>query len=504
MSTGAEQGTMQQRTIDVTASCGTVRGLRRDGDAAFLGIPFAAPPVGERRFAAPERLAPFAAAHDATRHGATAQRRPFGPHPGIPEPSIPGESTLNVDVFTPAPGDRAARLPVMVWIHGGGWFAGSPASPWYDGASFTRDGVVTVTLSYRLGFDGWGWIDGAPLNRGQLDQLAALEWVQENIADFGGDPGRVTIAGQSAGGGSVLALLSSPRAAGLVHGAIAHSPAPITMTAADAEELGRAYAADLGIAPTIEGWRQVDEERILDTERERNTSPGSLPPDASFARMLSALRAQAVRWGTGGGPAFSPAVDGDVVGTSVTAGPRVPLIVGITRDEFTGDGADEREELRAALDAAGVGAAAQRGWMERIDAVGAQRTRSQVVSLCAFGPGLTGTSRAREAAGLAERTWQYAFDHPSAATGVAQHCVELPYAFDLLDAEGVAEQLGPRPPQHLADDMHRRWVEFIAGGAADWPSIGAPGSGGAAGALVLAEHVAHDPARLAVQAELIG
>ncbi len=102
---------------------------------------------------------------------------------------------------------------MLVYIHGGGFVAGSPASPWYDGAAFNRDGVVTVSVSYRLGFEGFGWIDGAPHNRGVLDWILALEWVRDNIAGFGGDPSRVTIAGQSAGGGAVLTLLGMPRRA---------------------------------------------------------------------------------------------------------------------------------------------------------------------------------------------------------------------------------------------------------------------------------------------------
>jgi para-nitrobenzyl esterase len=108
-----------------------------------------------------------------------------------------------------------AALPVLVYIHGGGYVAGSQASPWYDGAAFNRDGVVTVTLSYRLGFDGFGWLPDAPPNRGILDWLLALEWVHDNIGQFGGDPARVTIAGQSAGGGAVMTLLTMPRARGL-------------------------------------------------------------------------------------------------------------------------------------------------------------------------------------------------------------------------------------------------------------------------------------------------
>ena len=143
----------------------------------------------------------------------------------IPEPSIPGDAILNVNVFTPVPGEPDAGLPVFVWIHGGGYKAGSPASPWYDGRAFNRDGVVTVTISYRLGFDGFGWIPDAPHNRGLLDQIEALRWVQRHIAAFGGDPERVTIGGQSAGGGSVWALLVSPAGRGLFGAAISHSGA---------------------------------------------------------------------------------------------------------------------------------------------------------------------------------------------------------------------------------------------------------------------------------------
>lgn len=111
-------------------------------------------------------------------------------------------------MYTPSPTEAAPGdgLPVLVYFHGGGYFAGSPASPWYDGRNFNRDGVVTVTLSYRLGFDGFGWMESAPANRGVRDWLLGLEWVQHHIAAFGGDPRRVTIVGQSAGGGAVLTL----------------------------------------------------------------------------------------------------------------------------------------------------------------------------------------------------------------------------------------------------------------------------------------------------------
>ena len=197
-------------------------------------------PIGELRFQAPVPRAPWEGVRDALEFGATAQRG----DPGvtlIPEPSVEGDSTLNVNVFTPDP--TASGLPVVVWIHGGGYFAGSPASPWYDGRNFNRDGVVTVSISYRLGFDGFGWIEDAPSNRGVRDWLLALEWVQQNIAAFGGDPDRVTIAGQSAGGGAVLTLLGMEQAQRLFRVVYAISGALGDVSASRAEKLGRALAA---------------------------------------------------------------------------------------------------------------------------------------------------------------------------------------------------------------------------------------------------------------------
>lgn len=150
---------------------GAVRGVERtDGTVAFLGIPYAQPPVGPRRFAAPVPPEPWEGVRDATAYGATPQRGDAG-ITIIPEPSVAGEDTLSVNVFTRA---DAAGWPVVVYIHGGGYTSGSPASAWYDGSTFARDGVVAVTLSYRLGFDGFAPIAGAPSNRGVRDWLAAL------------------------------------------------------------------------------------------------------------------------------------------------------------------------------------------------------------------------------------------------------------------------------------------------------------------------------------------
>ena len=216
---------MPQSVLAATSQ-GPVLGPWQHTTARFLGIPYAEAPVGDLRFAAPVPTKPWTEPLDATRYGPTAQRRPFildGPTT-IPEPSIPGDGVLNLNVFTPdlTPG---AGLPVLVWIHGGGYVAGSAASPWYDGSAFARDGVVLVSIGYRLGIEGFLHLDDAPDNRGVLDWIAALTWVRDNIDAFGGDPGKVTIAGQSAGGGATQTLMATPSAHGLFRAVISQSGA---------------------------------------------------------------------------------------------------------------------------------------------------------------------------------------------------------------------------------------------------------------------------------------
>ena len=291
--------------IEVETRAGRVRGAWRGtpseggASAAFLGIPFAEPPVGDLRFAAPMPKRPWEGTLDALEYAPTAQRG----DPGvtlIPEPSIPGDSTLNVNVFTPAPGTTTA-LPVLVYIHGGGYFAGSPASPWYDGAAFNRDGVVTVSISYRLGFDGFGWIEDAPLNRGVLDWMLALEWVRDNIAAFGGDPARVTIAGQSAGGGAVLTLLGMPAAQPLFEAVYCISGAAADVSVDEAQAFGRRLAEAGGVTPDRAGLSSLSEERVLELQKQ-------LTAPAEGGNPLDGLR-QFVD----GGLTLGPVIDGDLV-----------------------------------------------------------------------------------------------------------------------------------------------------------------------------------------------
>ena len=200
---------------------GEVRGSVADGVNTFKGIPYAAPPFGANRLLPPQPVEPWSGVRDALAYGAKPPQLPYPPPWDvlIPERGPLGEDCLNLNIWTPDPG--SAGLPVMVWIPGGMFEAGSGAS--YDGSGFAREGVVCVTMNYRVGAEGFLYLGDGNSNLGLLDQLAALEWVRENIAAFGGDPGNVTVFGQSAGAMSIGTLLSMPRAEGLFRRAILQS-----------------------------------------------------------------------------------------------------------------------------------------------------------------------------------------------------------------------------------------------------------------------------------------
>ncbi len=453
--------------IEVQTAAGRVRGRWRPTtggrgmprSAAFLGIPFAEPPVGALRFQSPVPKAPWQGVRDALAFAPTAQRG----DPGvtlIPEPSIEGESTLNVNVFTPDP--SASGLPVLVWIHGGGYFAGSPASPWYDGRNFNRDGVVTVTLSYRLGFDGFGWIDGAPSNRGVRDWLLALEWVQQNIAAFGGDPSRVTIAGQSAGGGAVLTLLGMEKAQHLFHRVYAISGALADVSAERSERFGRELAAAGGVEPTVAGFSSLSEDRILALQK-KATELGA----GNLAAVIDE------------GLPLGPTVDGDLLvrptGESLRSGVGADkqLVLGSTDDEFTMAFADAAKKLRWVpkaflLNKLGMPKGAMRPYLAANQDALERGTAGIAGRLLTDRMFRTAVLDAVEARGAAP-TWVYRFSWPSGHFGFAEHCLDVPFFFDCLDGPAMEPLAGPNPPQALADELHAAAVSFIVGGDPGWP-----------------------------------
>ncbi|WP_255441479.1 carboxylesterase/lipase family protein, partial [Actinoplanes sp. ATCC 53533] len=309
----------------VATAAGRVRGRWENGVRVFRGIPFAQPPTGPLRFAAPCPPEAWPGVREAFTFGPPPPQEPWGPAPA-PGDRPAGDDWLTVNVWTPAP-DPAARRPVLVWIYGGAYKVGSADDPGYDGGRLARDGdLVVVTFNHRVGIEGFALIDGAPANRGLLDQVAALEWVRDNIAAFGGDPDRVTVCGESAGAGSIAALLAMPRAAGLFRRAITQSVPGTYFSAELAADIAGVLAAELGLRPTVADLARVD--------------PRTLPEAGAT------LSAKMTQYGDRWGPVaftptpFSPVVDGDVLPVvpwaALAAGSArdIELIAGHTRDEY--------------------------------------------------------------------------------------------------------------------------------------------------------------------------
>lgn len=417
----------------VTITAGAVEGRRIDGTDRFLGIPYAASPVGERRFLAPVPPERWEGVRQADAFGPTVPQRvgiPSGGLPAVVEPTVEGDEWLNLNVWTPA--DRDAPLPVLVWIHGGGFFEGSSANRWYDGASFARQGVVFVSINYRYGAEGFLELEGAPSNRGILDCIAALSWVREEISAFGGDPGNVTVMGQSAGGMAVSALLGAPSARGLFRRAI------IASGVSDISAWSRETASRVADAITAE----------LGIPRDRDAA-AAVPP-AEFVEAHAVVSANTAGREVVALP-WAPFVDGvEVRGTifdTVAAGESgdIPLMIGSTANEFAWMAHRHRPDDQEARDAG------QRMYADAFFRLPIHRL-----------------AEARRAAGAP--TYRYEFQwHSTAAPFIrAGHSLDIPFFFHNLDAPYFADYAGEHPPEALADAMHGAFAAFARDGDPGW------------------------------------
>jgi para-nitrobenzyl esterase len=456
--------------VVVETKTGAVRGFWRTQSAALLGIPFAEQPYGDLRFLSPVPVRPWSGIRDALRYGPTPQRKGLAEITTIPEPSIPGDDILSLNVFTPRPkatSGSEAPLPVLVYIHGGGYIAGSPASPWYDGAAFNRDGVVTVTVSYRLGFDGFGWLPDAPPNRGILDWLLALEWVCDNIAQFGGDPARVTIAGQSAGGGAVMTLLTLPRARGLYTAAASISGVPSDIPLERAKRTTAALAERLGVTPDRSGFLRVSESDLLAAQGGGLRTLEKPTADDLLALMRS----------MDGSLALGPVVDGELhtspveEGMRAGAGQDIPLLLGSTRQEFSAIARANRHlledhDVEPILEEVGLSPEAARRFTGALPAHHPADVVGQYVSDVMFRRRIVDWLDLRRET---VPTWAYDFAWPSAVSSVAEHCLDVPFIFDLLEDPDVTRVAGPEPPQALADRVHAAVVGLVRDQHPGWP-----------------------------------
>jgi len=452
---------------------GAVRGKAESGVWAFLGIPYAASPFGARRMRPPQPVQPWDGERDATAYGPTAPKGDYPPQYArlFPEVLIPGEECLNLNVWTP---DATAALPVLVWIHGGAFMNGSGSVGAYSGAAFARDGVVCVTINYRLAAEGFLFLDDGIANLGLLDQLAALRWVQANIAAFGGDPARVTVAGESAGAMSVITLLSMPQAEGLFTQAIAQSGAAAhTLTHDQAQMVSGYLTSTLGVPADREAIKAVPLDKLVRAASDLVVEVQTAPDPAKWGSLALSLLP------------FAPAVDGEVVPQEPLAaiaagqGKDVRLLIGSNRDEarlfFVAPASIDLIDdatLEAAASAYGLSADSLTLYRAGRPGASAGDILAAVITDWFFAIPAIRVAEARTGAANAP-TWMYRFDHPAPEDNHrfgASHAAEVPFVFNTISQQDLHPLIGDTPSQAVADQTHKAWVDFITHGNPGWPA----------------------------------
>ncbi|MBN2112608.1 MAG: carboxylesterase/lipase family protein [Acidimicrobiia bacterium] len=452
----------------VPTGSGPVAGTVADGITVFRGIPYAAPPVEARRWLPPAPVEPWAEVRDATDFAPACPQDP-DPHE-MADDTPTSEDCLYLNVWTPSV-DGAA--PVMVFIHGGGFIAGSTRDPWYDGATFAARGVVLVTFQYRLG--PLGWLDLGSLgpeyaasgNNGLQDQMAALRWVRENAAAFGGDPTNITVFGESAGAISLSALLGAPAADGLYDRVILESGTSGTVATREWSRRVFDLFVELSGAEAPADVLGLSTDELLDTARQIY--------DTEFADT-----------------AFHPVVDGTILPDlpmrrlSAADGPTAPIIIGTNLDEA-------RYWLYYISELDRLPMRFYKPWLESLvgegadEVITAYRDERPELDTPQTGMALAGDvgfrmPAIRMAEALSDRgvpVWMYLATVTSPALGGrmgSPHAIELPFVFDNLDAARAPELVGddPRNPV-LADTIQGLWVGFAttgvpaAYGAPAWP-----------------------------------
>jgi para-nitrobenzyl esterase len=452
---------------------GAVRGSAAEGVVSFKGIPYAAPPFGPNRFRPPQPVEPWSGVRDTLTYGATVPKPPYFPPFDVllPEPVIAGEDCLNLNIWSPDLGQ--ARLPTMVWIHGGAFANGTGAIPTYDGSNFARDGVVCVTINYRLGADGFLFLDDGIANLGLLDQIAALEWVQKNIAAFGGDPNNVTIFGESAGGMSVTTLLSMPRADGLFRRIIAQSGAGHHVISPKAAlSVSRYLAKKLGVEPTRAAIAEVPTKQLLQAQVELSGDVFNTPDPTVWGEVAANLMP------------FEPVIEGDILPARpidrIAAGvnPVIDILVGTNTEEerlfMVPNGSIDKINQEVL-----VGTIAAYGLPVEKTLATYRATRPNATAGDLLEAILTDwffripairLAEARLASSATTYMYEFAWRSPQFDKRLgACHALEIPFVFDTLHKEGYEAMLGPNPPQQLADSMHADWVAFANKGDPGWP-----------------------------------
>lgn len=457
---------------------GKVQGYEQGSISIWQGIPFAQPPTGERRFRAPQPPEPWTGAREATRFSPIAPQvaemgmsmvGAMGAESAV-EPRPMSEDCLYLNVWSP--GADQEKRPIMVYIHGGAFTLGSASDPWYDGASFAAThNIVVVSLNYRLGILGFISLDGvteaeagSTASCGLLDQVAALQWVRDNIAAFGGDPANVTVMGESAGAMSIAALLGMPAARGLFQRAILQSGAAGTLpTREQASRVAQALLAKLGL------------------ESAQHASLAEVPLETLLAIQPELGRE------FGGVQALSPVIDGVTLPQHPLAmiaqgsAADVAILLGTNRDEWRlfsmmsrGPQVDEEQLTRI------FGAEAHHAlalYTEARDDRSRELAWVDIMSDLVFR--VPALHLAEDQVKQGAPVWMYRFDWESSAFGGvlgAAHAMDIPFVFHTLDTPLARLFTGDSPDrQQLADWMHAAWAAFIRSGnpsianLPDWP-----------------------------------
>ena len=469
--------------MTVTTTAGRLRGTVEGGVAVFRGIPYARPPIGPLRFAPPRPPEAWAGVRDATAFGPPAMQVANAVSGGQSVGAAPSEDCLTLNVWTPAP-DTGHR-PVLVWLHGGAFVFGTGSAPMCRGATLARRGdAVVVTLNYRLGL--FGYLRGVDVcgealpstgNAGLLDQLAALAWINEEIAAFGGDPANVTVVGQSAGARSIAAMLAMPQARGLFHKAVLQSGAAVELPSpAAAGRVMERILADVGLAPhEARRLRDLPAARLLEAQ-------GRATPRAA-------------------GIAYGPVADGDLVPVdplaAIAAGSAagIPLLIGTNLEEAKfhrrldpeADGLDDARLLARLRDPRRNAQAADGARFDAAEAVAtyhrARAARGEGTSapelwfaiLSDRGYRVPAMRLAELHAAHTPQTYAYLFTWQSPGWDGrlgAGHVVEVPFIFGTLDAPDARDLIpADAPVGTLPAQMQDAWLAFARTGSPQTPQL---------------------------------
>jgi para-nitrobenzyl esterase len=446
-----------------------MRGTLDGSIRTFKGIPYAVPPTGGMRWRPPAPMQPWKGVRDADKFGAACVQ-PQGKTPSVYSPAEPlpvSEDCLTLNIWTPA---DAKKAPVFFWIHGGALTTGSSREPMYDGKRLAGQGVIVVSINYRLGVLGWlahpalsaespQKVSG---NYGLLDQMAALAWVKHNIAAFGGDPANVTIAGESAGGLSVMFLLESPLARGTFAKAVAQSAYMVSMPelkksaygAPSAEAVGQMLAAAVQ-APDLAALRGMDAQTLTDGAAKLGFFPfgvvdGLVLPEQMVATFDRGRQAPV--------PILAGFNQGEIRSLRMLA-PKAPDSAAdyekVIRERY-GAFADAFLRLYPAVD-----------YKESILAT----TRDALY-------GWTAERLVRKQTALGQPAYLYLFDHGTPAMDAgglhAFHASELPYVFGTFDGTPPRWPKVPESDRQLSDAMIGYWASFAKSGTTGqgWPAYG--------------------------------